>query len=74
MPYYGWMAGGSGHVHANKPTLDAITDAGNGRIGSFDAPPGQDDWEGVTPANTHLAVARLAAAFKKHTGMKVPGL
>ena len=74
MPYWGSSGGGSGHVHANKPILDAITDAGNGKIGSFDSPPGTDDWENVTPANIHQAVARLAAAFRKHLGVKVPEL
>jgi hypothetical protein len=74
MPYWGCIGGGSGHVHANKPVLDAITDAGNGRIGSFDAPAGHDDWDGAAPANIHQAVARLAAAFRKHVGVKVPPL
>ena len=74
MPYWGCIGGGSGHVHGNLPVLAAITDAGNGRVGSFDSPPGTDDWEGVTPPNIHQAVARLAAAFRKHVGNKVPDL
>jgi hypothetical protein len=74
MPYFCAGGGGSTHVHANKSVLDALMDAGNGRVGSFDSPPGTDDWEGVTPPNIHDAVARLAAAFRKHVGTKVPAL
>ena len=74
MPYFCTGGGGSSHVHANKPVLDALSDAGNGRVGSFDPPPGHDDWEGVAPVSIHIAVARLAAAFKKHADMKVPVL
>jgi hypothetical protein len=74
MPYWGCIGGGSGHVHANKPVLDALSDAGNGRVGSFDPPSGHDDWEGTAPVSIHIAVARLAAAFKNHVGTKVPVL
>ena len=75
MPYFCMTGGGgSGHVHGNLPVLNAITDAGNGRIGSFDPPPGHDDWEGGAPTNAHAAIARLASAFHKHVGIRVPGL
>ncbi len=74
MPYYGCFGGASGHVHPNKPILDQITAAGNGRIGSFDPPAGTDDWAGSEPTTIHEAVARLAAAFRNHAGTRVPGL
>jgi hypothetical protein len=74
MPYYGCGGGASGHVHPNLSVLNQITAAGNGRIGSFDPPAGTDDWDGSTPSNIHEAVARLAAAFRKHAGTRVPVL
>jgi len=73
VPYF-CTGGGTFHTHANKPVLDVLVDAGNGRVGSFDAPAGTADWEGVTPTNVHEAVARLAAAFHRHVGLKVPEL
>jgi len=72
MPYYGCTGGASGHVHPNLGTLNAITDAGNGRIGSFEPLFGTDDWDGATPETIHEAVARLAAAFRNHAGTRVP--
>ena len=50
-----------------------LDDADFSEGGSFALPPGsEDDWEGSPPSTASAAIARLAAAFKVHMGIKVP--
>jgi len=43
--------------------------------GTYQAPSGsEDDWDSAPPSSVNDAIARLAAAFRAHTGSPVPQL
>lgn len=81
MGYFPVPGGGSGtgHTHANKAVLDALTSAGSGAVitaaereklnAPFVPPPEAAGlWDGAPPESVDEAASQLAVILARHTG------